>query len=211
MKKLDDLKKQYEKLGREIEKLEKEKSELKLYDVIKWCGYEWYIIELKDNETTLFLKDKLPSSDVEQYFSERLLDSYKDVKFDTKGKNPWWADSEIRFTLNSLFLDELDVEQMNKMTTTVELDGQERTTEDYVRLITKEETELLPQEILKCSGQYGYWTMSPSNFNWWFYANEFYVNSTGGLYDWGNTWDGYGVRPVINLNADVNELIKLKK
>ena len=210
MEKLDDLKKQYEKLGREIEKLEKEKSELKLYDVIKWCGYEWYIIELKDNETTLFLKDKLPSSDVEQYFSERLLDSCKDVKFDTKGKNPWWADSEIRFTLNSLFLDELDVEQMNKMTTTVELDGQERTTEDYVRLITKEETELLPQEILKCSGQYGCWTMSPSCFIWWFYADVLRVHSSGAVRS-SNTWNGYGVRPVINLNTDVNELIKLKK
>ena len=210
MEKLDDLKKQYEKLGREIEKLEKEKSELKLYDVIKWCGYEWYIIELKDNETTLFLKDKLPSSDVEQYFSERLLDSCKDVKFDTKGKNPWWADSEIRFTLNSLFLDELDVEQMNKMTTTVELDGQERTTEDYVRLITKEETELLPQEILKCSGQYGYWTMSPSRFSNRFYAIELSVDSAGAVYSL-DAWGGYGVRPVINLNTDVNELIKLKK
>lgn len=210
MKKLDDLKRQYEKLGKEIEKLEKQEGKLKLYDVIEWCGYEWYIINLKDDETTLFMKDKMPVSRVEKYFSERLLDSDKDVKFDTKGKNPWWADSEIRFTLNSLFLDELDVEQMNKMTTTVELDGQERTTEDYVRLITKEETELLPQEILKCSGQYGYWTMSPSNFYNWFYAIELIVNSTGAV-DSSDTWGGYGVRPVINLNTDVNELIKLKK
>ena len=210
MKKLDDLKRQYEKLGKEIEKLEKQEGKLKLYDVIEWCGYEWYIINLKDDETTLFMKDKMPVSRVEKCFSERLLDSDKDVKFDTKGKNPWWADSEIRFTLNSLFLDELDVEQMNKMTTTVELDGQERTTEDYVRLITKEETELLPQEILKCSGQYGYWTMSPSSFGNWFDAYELGVNSTGAVDD-NYTWNGYGVRPVINLNTDVNELIKLKK
>ena len=210
MKKLDDLKRQYEKLGKEIEKLEKQEGKLKLYDVIEWCGYEWYIINLKDDETTLFMKDKMPVSRVEKYFSERLLDSDKDVKFDTKGKNPWWADSEIRFTLNSLFLDELDVEQMNKMTTTVELDGQERTTEDYVRLITKEETELLPQEILKCSGQYGYWTMSPSHFYGWFSASELSVGSTGAV-SGDSTWGGYGVRPVINLNTDVNELIKLKK
>ena len=210
MKKLDDLKRQYEKLGKEIEKLEKQEGKLKLYDVIEWCGYEWYIINLKDDETTLFMKDKMPVSRVEKYFSERLLDSDKDVKFDTKGKNPWWADSEIRFTLNSLFLDELDVEQMNKMTTTVELDGQERTTEDYVRLITKEETELLPQEILKCSGQYGYWTMSPSHFLSWFGALELDVHSTGAVNN-SSTWNGCGVRPVINLNTDVNELIKLKK
>ena len=210
MKKLDDLKRQYEKLGKEIEKLEKQEGKLKLYDVIEWCGYEWYIINLKDDETTLFMKDKMPVSRVEKCFSERLLDSDKDVKFDTKGKNPWWADSEIRFTLNSLFLDELDVEQMNKMTTTVELDGQERTTEDYVRLITKEETELLPQEILKCSGQYGYWTMSPSSFSDWFDADGLDVPSTGAV-NLHSTWYGYGVRPVINLNTDVNELIKLKK
>ena len=210
MKKLDDLKRQYEKLGKEIEKLEKQEGKLKLYDVIEWCGYEWYIINLKDDETTLFMKDKMPVSRVEKYFSERLLDSDKDVKFDTKGKNPWWADSEIRFTLNSLFLDELDVEQMNKMTTTVELDGQERTTEDYVRLITEEETELLPQEILKCSGQYGYWTMSPSGFSHWFRANELGVYSAGAVNS-NSAWGGYGVRPVINLNTDVNELIKLKK
>lgn len=210
MKKLDDLKRQYEKLGKEIEKLEKQEGKLKLYDVIEWCGYEWYIINLKDDETTLFMKDKMPVSRVEKCFSERLLDSDKDVKFDTKGKNPWWADSEIRFTLNSLFLDELDVEQMNKMTTTVELDGQERTTEDYVRLITKEETELLPQEILKCSGQYGYWTMSPSYFSSWFNAQAFHVYSTGAVNS-NDTWNGYAVRPVINLNTDVNELIKLKK
>lgn len=211
MKKLDDLKRQYEKLGKEIEKLEKQEGKLKLYDVIEWCGYEWYIINLKDNETTLFMKDKMPVSRVEKYFSERLLDSDKDVKFDTKGKNPWWADSEIRFILNSIFLNDLDVKQMNKMVTTVKLDDQERTTEDYVRLITKEEAESLPQEILKCSGEYGYWTMSPSLFSDNFVAYEFRVYSTGELYVWGSTWVGYGVRLVINLNTDVNELIKLKK
>ena len=211
MKKLDDLKRQYEKLGKEIEKLEKQEGKLKLYDVIEWCGYEWYIINLKDDETTLFMKDKMPVSRVEKYFSERLLDSDKDVKFDTKGKNPWWADSEIRFILNSIFLNDLDVKQMNKMVTTVKLDDQERTTEDYVRLITKEEAESLPQEILKCSGEYGYWTMSPSFFSHWFYANELYVNSTGAVNSHDITWGGYGVRPVINLNTDVNELIKLKK
>lgn len=210
MKKLDDLKRQYEKLGKEIEKLEKQEGKLKLYDVIEWCGYEWYIINLKDDETTLFMKDKMPVSRVEKYFSERLLDSDKDVKFDTKGKNPWWADSEIRFILNSIFLNDLDVKQMNKMVTTVKLDDQERTTEDYVRLITKEEAESLPQEILKCSGEYGYWTMSPSYFDYWGIASEFYVTSTGVLAV-NYVSNGYGVRPVINLNTDVNELIKLKK
>ena len=42
--------------------------------------------------------------------------------------------------------------------------------------------------------------MSPSIFNNNFVANEFNVNSTGELNEWGNTWNGYGVRPVINID-----------
>ncbi len=46
-----------------------------------------------------------------------------------------------------------------------------------------------------------YWTMSPSYFNNWFFAHEAHVTSSGGLGPSG-TWDGYGVRPVINLDPD---------
>ncbi len=50
------------------------------------------------------------------------------------------------------------------------------------------------------SGQ-NYWTMSPSYFNNWFFAHEACVTSSGGLGPSG-TWDGYGVRPVVNLDSD---------
>ena len=49
------------------------------------------------------------------------------------------------------------------------------------------------------SGTY-YWTMSPSHFRFWFYANGFYVSSAGELTDTFVS-DGFGVRPVINLNS----------
>ena len=45
-----------------------------------------------------------------------------------------------------------------------------------------------------------YWTMSPSYFNSWFSAHEFYVAHSGGLAG-GGVNAGYGVRPVINLDS----------
>ena len=48
------------------------------------------------------------------------------------------------------------------------------------------------------TGEY-YWTMSPSYFP---NAGVFYVRSFGNLH-WHYVYDGYGVRPVINLKASV--------
>ena len=45
-----------------------------------------------------------------------------------------------------------------------------------------------------------YWTLSPSNFGTWGVANEFGVNSSGGL-SYAVTKSIYGVRPVINLDS----------
>ncbi len=45
-----------------------------------------------------------------------------------------------------------------------------------------------------------YWTMSPSVFNNWFFALEFYVTSSGELAR-DSVRHGYGVRPVINLDS----------
>ena len=50
-------------------------------------------------------------------------------------------------------------------------------------------------------GGQNYWTMSPSNFNTWFNTEGAYVASSGELGRSG-TWDGYGVRPVVNLDSD---------
>ena len=47
-----------------------------------------------------------------------------------------------------------------------------------------------------------YWTMSPRNFNGG-NARVFYVDSTGSLNGNGNVTNAYGVRPVVNLKADV--------
>ena len=50
------------------------------------------------------------------------------------------------------------------------------------------------------SGQ-NYWTMSPSLFTVWFYAGVAYADSSGEL-GHNDSWYGYGVRPVVNLDSD---------
>ena len=50
------------------------------------------------------------------------------------------------------------------------------------------------------SGTY-YWTMSPSYFVNWFWANEFFVSSSGELSHNYVNYNRYGVRPVINLDS----------
>ena len=208
LKDLEELKKQhqklgveYERLGEEIKKLEEE-GQAKLYDLVKFSNHDWYIIDEDDDTLTLLMKDKLSSEQCTKYFDESLLDGNKDVRFNPNYKNVWWADSPIRMTLNSEILKDLDKEKMELMETTVSIDGQTRTTEDYVRLLTKDEAERLPQDILKSNYEYGYWTMSPSYFLSNSHAYEFFVTSTGVLLGWFDVSDGFGVRPVIQVTKD---------
>nr|DAI13186.1 MAG TPA: hypothetical protein [Caudoviricetes sp.] len=202
MSKLKDLEEQCKEIIEEIEKLKKEEVN-ELYNIVKFSNHDWYIIDEDDDTLTLFLKDKLSPEQCIKYFDKRLLDCDKDVRFNPNYKNIWWADSPIRMTLNSEFLKELDILKMELMTTTVSADGQSRTTEDYVRLLTKDEAERLPQDILKSNYEYGYWTMSPSHFSNWgdSYAFEFLVFLAGELTGTG-VGNGYGVRPVIRVTKD---------
>ena len=95
------------------------------------------------------------------------------------------------------------------MTTNVVIDGQSRTTEDYVRFITKEEAEKLPVEILESNYEYGYWTMSPSHFSGGSNAREFNVTGAGELGGWSVVSVGYGVRPVIRVTKN-NAVTKIE-
>ncbi len=171
---------------------------LEKFSLVKFSNHDWYIIDEDDDTLTLFLKDKLSPEQCTKYFGESLLDDDKDVKFNPNYKNIWWADSPIRMTLNSEFLKELDIPKLELMTTTVSADGQSRTTEDYVRLLTKDEAERLPLDILELNYSYGYWTMSPSLFGSDSGASEFVVNRAVELAGAG-VYSGYGVRPVIRV------------
>ena len=184
-----------------LERIRKAKEELSIaekdlenykeskYSIVHFGDYDWYVINEDDDTKTLFMKDKLPKSDIENLFNEEYLDNDKDVKFSLHDNK--WRDSIIRAVLNTEFLARFDRSSMKPMT--IDADGIE--TVDYVRLISLEEVQELPAEIRKCSGNWGYWTLTPYSdgaYNvFYVYANGFVLNPSA-YYE-------YGVRPVIRV------------
>lgn len=173
--------------------------------LVKYKNFEWYVIKENEKEKLLFMKDGLTVEQVKKYFTnEQMVDDDFDVRFNKDYTNPWWRDSYIRQVLNTKFLEDLDISELNVMETTVELNDEKVSTKDYVRLITKEETENLHLEIRKTNRQYGYWTMTPS---YWYgsYAYVFVVGGSGspGYLTCAYVDDSYVVRPVISLKSDI--------
>ena len=125
-------------------------------------GLEWYIINETEKEK-LFMKDCFTNEMIIKYFDD--YDNDFDVQFNPDKTKIWWEDSYINEILNGAFLNFLGKENLNVMKTTLTLGNEIMTTKDYVRLITKEEAEKLPKEILKTIKKYGYWTMSPWGFD----------------------------------------------
>lgn len=182
MKNLEELEKQYKKLGEEIKKL----KEAKKHNVVNFGGYEWYIINEDEEGYTLFMSDILSTKDILIYFNvDEMLDCDNDVRFSYVNNS--WKDSYIRHVLNSMFLDNFNLDDLVLINC------------DYVRLITKEEAEKLSDEIRKSTG-YGYWTMSPYSNSYSY--NVWYVSSSGDFYSF-NASHSYGVRPVIKAKKEV--------
>lgn len=173
--------------------------------LVNYKNFEWYVIKEDEKEKLLFMKDGIPADQVKKYFTnEQMVDSDNDVRFNKDYTNPWWRDSYIRQVLNTKFLEDLDLEDLNVMESTVELNGEKVTTKDYIRLITKEEVENLHLEIRKTNRQYGYWTITPSHWN----GSNAYVFVVGGSGNLGRLAYtlvdiSFVVRPVISLKSDI--------
>ena len=186
--------KKEERIKKAEEELKEARKELKnykesKYPVVEFGGYEWYVIAEDDDTKTLFMKDKLPKSDIEDLFNEEYLDNDKDVRFSLHDNK--WRDSIIRAVLNTEFLARFDRSSMKPMT--IDADGIE--TVDYVRLISLEEVQELPAEIRKCSGNWGYWTLSPYSGD----ADQVnFVTSSGNVY-YNCARNEDGVRPVVRV------------
>lgn len=173
--------------------------------LVNYKNFEWYVIKEDEKEKLLFMKDGIPADQVKKYFTnEQMVDSDNDVRFNKDYTNPWWRDSYIRQVLNTKFLEDLDLEDLNVMESTVELNGEKVTTKDYIRLITKEEVENLHLEIRKTNRQYGYWTITPYYWSGSL-ANVFAVcGSSYPGYLYANYVSySYVVRPVISLKSDI--------
>lgn len=173
--------------------------------LVNYKNFEWYVIKEDEKEKLLFMKDGIPADQVKKYFTnEQMVDSDNDVRFNKDYTNPWWRDSYIRQVLNTKFLEDLDLEDLNVMETTVELNGEKVTTKDYIRLITKEEVENLHLEIRKTNRQYGYWTITP--YYWsgsHAYVFAVYGSSYPGNLNANYVYNSYVVRPVISLKSDI--------
>ena len=75
-----------------------------------------------------------------------------------------------------------------------------------IGLITADEVSMaggrtgIPNRLYYLYSGTNYWTMSPTYFDYGFLANEFRVSSAGAIANNG-VLNGYGVRPVINLDS----------
>ena len=175
-----------------------EDENFKLYDLVKYNGYEWYIIKIDNDNVTLLMKDKLGSDNMKSLFDEECLDAAYDAKFNLDVKNNDWADSIIRQTLNEKFINKFNKSELNIMKTNYDED---KYSNDYIRLLTIREVEKLPEEI-RTINEY-YWTLSPSRFDSYdSHACVWNVLPSGSLDPWYYVTDSFGVRPVINLKAE---------
>lgn len=170
------------------------KEDFKIGDLINYNGYEWYIIKLEKNYSTLMMKDCLSEDKIKELFDDKYLDDEYDVKFNLDVSNNDWQDSIIKKVLNYKFFDEFNIDELSLMNTNYD---ENKYSTDLIRIPTIREIERLSDNI-KFSNK-NYWTMSPS----YFYSSlagaiVWRVYSSGRF---GAYWTSYGcgVRPVIKV------------
>ena len=170
------------------------KEDFEVGDLINYNGYEWYIIKLEKNYSTLMMKDCLLEDKIKELFDDNYLDDEYDIKFNLDVSNNDWQDSIIKKVLNYKFFDEFNIDELSLMNSNYD---ENKYSTDLIRIPTLREIERLSDNI-KFSNK-NYWTMSPSAF----YSADasayvWYVNSSG-LFGAHRTSSGYGVRPVIKV------------
>lgn len=179
-------------------------EQLKLYDTVKYNGYDWYIIGLNDDSVILLMKECLPVEKMKEIFDEEILDEDFDVNFSENRTSNDWINSIIREGLNKKFIEEFNEEELKKMKTNYDED---KYSEDYIRLLTIRNVDKLPENLRECNKNY--WTMSPYLFSTWYAdAGVWGVSSTGSLINYWTSYSWLGVRPVINLKSEYLNNIK---
>ena len=170
------------------------KEDFEVGDLINYNGYEWYIIKVEKNYSTLMMKDCLLEDKIKELFDDNYLDDEYDVKFNLDVSNNNWQDSIIKKVLNYKFFDEFNIDELSLMNTNYD---ENKYSTDLIRIPTIREIERLSDNI-KFSNK-NYWTMSPSNFNSAYaFAYVWYVYSTGNFGSTRTSY-GHGVRPVIKV------------
>ena len=185
---------------------------MKKYDLIKYNNYEWYIIDIDNDKAILLLKDKLSKEEMQELFDEDLLDDDKETRFSYDYKNWRWSDSPIRQVLNTKWLSKFNKNELVQMKTEIEFNNEKMIANDFIRLMTYEEIQNMPLEILK-SNKYGYWLGSPSYVG--FGVAHVHVVGSSGVNGGSGVYNANGVRPVIlvklPLDPEQNEYEHLYK
>ena len=164
---------------------------MKLYDEIKWSGYDWYIIGINDDSYKLLMKETLKNEDY--------LDDDNEMKF---GETNIWRDSFIRNKLNTEFIEKLNKDDMLEMTTKIRDDEEIIETTDYIRLLSINEIlDDLPMRIRQCDNWY--WSLSPRAYSSCS-SFVFYVNTPGYVAYTYAIYTG-SVRPVVLIDKSALE------
>ena len=182
------MKKSYEK---KIKSLKKDsRKQYKKYDEIELAGDKYFVLNVRNDEIDVCMKDVLTREEMLKYFTDKWYQDSSDycVRYNSDIRNNRYQDSYIFKILNSTFKED-KYKDLNII--------------GDVRLLTKEEVESLDEEHRNISKYY--WTMTPYNnmneLEYGTHAVVFYVNSSGGLSLWGVDFS-CGLRPVITLKTD---------
>lgn len=178
-----------------------------IYDLVKYNGYEWIVINVKDDKLTLMMKKCLSPRKLKEIFNKEYLTEYDCIKYSLDGKCSDWNKTKIKIGLNNEFLKEFNKEELVKMKTNFD---ENKYSFDYIRIPNIREIEILDSNRVKPN--FVCWTMSPSssdatNGN----AMEWRLNSTGSLSSGWYITHGYGARPIITLKSNNQNIKKISK
>lgn len=170
----------------------------KIYDLVKYNGYEWIVINVKNNKLTLMMKNCLSKEKMKEIFNEEYLDEDSDVKYSLDKTCNDWNKTEIKRGLNNKFLKEFSKEELVKIKTNYDED---KYSFDYIRIPKIREIEILEQD--RIASDKSYWLMSPSYLSATSgYASEWIQYSASFLDPWFDVTICFGVRPVITIKSN---------
>ena len=154
---------------------------------IKFCGFDWYIINQYEDNVVLMMKDILSEEEINKYIkSDPIMVNGSCVRYNDNIRHNEWELSYIHRVLNGEFLNQNKELKENII---------------EIRLPKKEEIEELDYEIRQANDWY--WTCTPyETDNEHYIKRVWYVDSSGGL-DFGNyvNFPIGSVRPAVVLKS----------
>lgn len=170
-----------------------ESKTYQIYDTVKYNGYKWIVINVRNNKLTLMMKNCLPKEKMKEIFNNGYLVDFDYIKYNLEVRCIGWNKTEIRRGLNNKFLKEFNKEDLVKMKTDYAF--------DYIRIPKIREIEGLDPD--KIAPDKSCWMISPLDFvKQWGNAYAWLHNSAGSLFTWWSVIYSLGVRPVITIKSD---------